>query len=169
MTEQQPDAISAATSLRDALRGMSERLDTVNRDSKARDLSLKKYGRRNRFLVLLDVAVTVFSLVAVGIALHNGASISALKALNTHLERVVACQSRFNAAAAAADHDRAVLGNASAVAQETLWRQFDQLVTHPASPGAAVRIFQSDLSDYFTAIDRVRMGKVPPLPSPACR
>lgn len=86
-TPPSPDAIAAARNLTTELRGLREDLQAVRqaaeeRDeavaaaSRERDEVLRKYGRRNRRLVLADIIATVIAIVSTVIALHANSSAS---------------------------------------------------------------------------------------------
>lgn len=71
----QPDALTVAQQLAEALDGLSGRLDGVKEDSEKRDADLRTYGRRNRRYLVFDIALTVALAVSTFIAV--GASQSA--------------------------------------------------------------------------------------------
>lgn len=52
-------ALGKAQTLANALDGMAKQLKTVNDNSEERDAELKKYGRRNRLGLVLDVGLTI--------------------------------------------------------------------------------------------------------------
>ena len=61
-SQQPPDpaaAVGAAQTLAAALDGMARQLKTVNDNSEARDADLKKYGRRNRWAIGIDILLTI--------------------------------------------------------------------------------------------------------------
>lgn len=97
-TPQPPDrrdvAITTAKSLTNALNGVSDRLDEVQHDSEERDEFLRRYGRRNRLLILVatigllfDIAGTTVGIVALVKVSHNSATIG-----QVHQSNLQGCQ-----------------------------------------------------------------------------
>lgn len=94
MTQPQQDPVTAARQLSDALNGMAERLDQVKADSEERDDNLKRYGRLNRRLVVVDITLTVLVAAVTWISAHayDRASQAAESAAQLRGANIAACQ-----------------------------------------------------------------------------
>jgi hypothetical protein len=96
VTEQPPKDVTIRTAkdLTSALTGLSERLDAVKADSEDRDKGLKRYGRLNRRLVVIDILLTVAIAAATWVSAHayDTASQAADSASQLRTSTIVACQ-----------------------------------------------------------------------------
>jgi hypothetical protein len=89
VTEQPPQqaTIRTARDLTAALTGLSARLDSVKADSETRDAALRRYGRRNRAYIVVDIILTVIVAAVTAVSAHayDTASKASLSARQTAL------------------------------------------------------------------------------------
>lgn len=101
----QPDPITTALQLTDAVNGLSARLDEVREDSENRDEALDKYGKQNRRILrrhrLVIIAGIILFLIDVGLTLRIGFVASDASNASASASRAAAA-ARSAASAAAA-------------------------------------------------------------------
>lgn len=69
MTSDRHEALAAAGRLSESLDSVRDALQAVDQGSQQRDADLKRYGRRNRLFVAVDVLVTLIATAALAVSL----------------------------------------------------------------------------------------------------
>jgi hypothetical protein len=125
---QPPDraaALGTAQTLANALDGMAKRLAEVNASSEERDAALKKYGRRNRLAVGVDILLTV---VIALLAIQNSATADRVSSANAKAVAATASATALHAAQVSGCQ----AGNAERAGELRLWTY----LFHASTPGS---------------------------------